>query len=466
MIRRQFWLKKDKAPKKDAATKKKARDHTSKKVKIDPTEAYLKNQSRQVLDMSPSEVLQKLKDIVADRMRSRQNLEENFEFLKEFLANLQDNVQRLEVIMHLIPYRYELASASSAFMSREFWLQYLDNLQEIVDFMRVEDKKLSQIRTFYSEGDEYYKSTLIKNNVCSYIETLYDECKKAFLDLDFNSEEYINRLIDQQSLLKLSVEVQEFYELVEKNAEKAARLSFLRLESLYNLKQSAINKMMEESEANSKPIDENFLTNDVKSVIVDLAKEIYKNGEQKNQILALLYHSFHLSLNGEFNEAKDLLLMSKIPEQIQFVDPILQVHYNRLLVQLGLGAFKEGKMNECYDFLSEMVSSGRIRELLGQGFSKNPVNEKDEARRQMPFHIHINVDLVEATFLVCCIILETPIIASANMNANQCQNINKYFKRMIEAYDRYVFPLVLILVLYFPFRKFKRHYFLCLHSNV
>uniref|UniRef100_A0A8C7GGK5 Eukaryotic translation initiation factor 3 subunit C N-terminal domain-containing protein n=1 Tax=Oncorhynchus kisutch TaxID=8019 RepID=A0A8C7GGK5_ONCKI len=86
----------------------------------------------------------------------------------------------------------------------------------------------------------------------------------------------------------------------------------------------------------------------------------------------------------------------------------LQILYNRTMVQLGICAFRQGMIKDAHNALLDIQSSGRAKELLGQGLlmrnmqERNAEQEKIEKRRQViynmtllsilfqvPFHMHI-----------------------------------------------------------------------------
>ena len=116
-----------------------------------------------------------------------------------------------------------------------------------------------------------------------------------------------------------------------------------------------------------------------------------------------------------------MLLTSHLQETIDQADVGTQICHNRAMVQLGMCAFRLGMIVEAQGCLQEICGQQRQKELLAQGVQLarynqqqiTPEQEKLERQRQLPFHMHINLELLECIYLVCSMLMEIPSIAQA-----------------------------------------------------
>ncbi len=160
----------------------------------------------------------------------------------------------------------------------------------------------------------------------------------------------------------------------------------------------------------------------------------------------MLCHIYYLALHNHYYRARDMMLMSHLQETINNFDVHTQILFNRTLVQVGLCAFRAGLVYDAQVSLQEICGSGRQKELLAQGvmiqrYSQvSPEQERLERQRQLPFHMHINLELLECVYLTCSMLLEIPLLAQTGSSPDiKKRVISKTYRRMLEYHERQMF---------------------------
>jgi translation initiation factor 3 subunit C len=95
-------------------------------------------------------------------------------------------------------------------------------------------------------------------------------------------------------------------------------------------------------------------------------------------------------------------------------------------------------LRETHVGLCELMSVNRVRELLAQGISsqqQRPDRSKEqealERKRMMPYHMYINMEMIECVYYVSAMFQETPYLAASDTEVRR-RMISKHFHRALK----------------------------------
>jgi translation initiation factor 3 subunit C len=302
-----------------------------------------------------------------------------------------------------------------------------------------EDERAERLRVEKEANmtEEELRNIPVVGSLSLFLNRLDDEYIKSLQRISSHSADYIIRLRDEAKLVKLLSGVYKYFLRIDSKGE-AAEMALRRVEHLYYCHDTIAHQMN-----GGEKID-------TAKLVSDLCTYVYQEGTDRAKTRAMLCHIYHHALHDRFLEARDLLLMSHLQENIANVgDVSTMILFNRMMVKLGLSAFRLGKIWDAHQCLSEICAGRNQRELLAQGISsgrygeRSPEEEKAEKRRQVPYHQHINLDLVEACHLICAMLLEVPNMAAASddgvASSRRVKTISRLFRKHCDIYNRQVF---------------------------
>ncbi|KAF9925192.1 Translation initiation factor 3 subunit c, partial [Modicella reniformis] len=402
------------------------------------------------VELTQDNLFKKLKEITEARGKKNTNREEQVRILERLFVVANSPYQKIRVLLNLISAQFDFAVGLSGYMSIPLWKnaeKYVNQLLTILEANSGYVVKEDVPDEDDGEKDrvpENGQTVFLQGSIVAIVDRLDDEFTKSLQNIDPHTTDYVDRLKDEVGLYAVIVRSNAYFQKLEQT-EAVCRTTTRRLEHLY-FKPDVVIVAVENATTLLLPKSIAQPVKDSTSLIHDLCVYLYKNANSLQRTRAMLCHIYHHALHNRFHVARDMLLMSHLQETIHQADITTQILHNRTMVQLGLCAFREGMIKEAQTCLQDISGTGRVKELLAQGLqaqrygSVSPEQEKLERQRQLPFHMHINLELLECVYLTCSMLLEIPAMAAAGSNADSRKKIiSKPFRRMLDYNSRQVF---------------------------
>ncbi|KAK6501063.1 Translation initiation factor 3 subunit c [Arthrobotrys musiformis] len=419
------------------------------------------------VQLTQESIFKHLKVIVEARGKKNTDRTEQIRTMEKLLELAQTPYQKIRVLVALISTRYDLSSGVLSYMATDQWKAAEIELNALLQVLEENPSWIIVENGDEWDDDEKAPPTpapgevfKISGSIISFVDRLDDELTKSLQNIDPHTTEYVERLGDEAALYKIIVRSQMYFERLSSNKNAGSigdslnRTIMRRIEHLY-YKPLAVIETIEEASYTllTSASSSNVLRSDLRkenpaTIVQNLCSHLYKNDSTILRTRAMLCHIYHLALRENFYKSRDMFLMSHLQENIHNADITTQILYNRTLVQVGLCAFRNSLISEAQSCLQEILGSGRVKEHLAQGVGPQsrystitPEQERLEKQRQLPFHMHINLELLEAAYLTCSMLLEIPAMAAAGSSPDMRRKvISKTFRRMLEFHERNVFP--------------------------
>jgi len=104
-------------------------------------------------------------------------------------------------------------------------------------------------------------------------------------------------------------------------------------------------------------------------VMNEMIKVVHQWGNPRQRVRATLQQVYNYAIRNMLREAREILMKTHM-SQVIIMQPIEnQILYNRALVQIGIAAFRMGKVKESHEILADICQNSRHKELLAQRIS-------------------------------------------------------------------------------------------------
>ena len=278
---------------------------------------------------------------------------------------------------------------------------------------------------------------VVTGNLFNFLSRLNEEFSKALLEIDPHSEEYLDYLNEEVILLRTAGKVQKYYQNLNK-MDRVADVALLRIESLYS---KYIPRFDAHNLSSSTKSVQDALFQLEDSPFHRLCKFLLSQGDALIKTRTVLFLVYNYAMHNHFSKARDLFLMSHVQEHIFQANISTQILYNRTLAHLGLCAFRNGLYHDALQSISDLYSTGRIKEFLAQS-SAGRYDKKEfpalEKASQVPYHLHISMDLLDAVHVISAMLLEIPHMA-LNAPDDRRHVTSRNFRKLWVSYNKSFF---------------------------
>ncbi|XP_059146411.1 eukaryotic translation initiation factor 3 subunit C-like isoform X2 [Physella acuta] len=380
-------------------------------------------------------VVKKLNEIIAMRGKKGTDRSVMIDMLRELKqiaeANNLGQPISVKICFNIMAAIYDYNPNIATCMKNEMWENScLPTIIELLNVL-VENSDIIVGENISEESEQLDKAPFrIRGCILTMVERLDEEFTKMLQACDAHSTEFVERLKDEQALCDIIDKLERYLEKAG-NADEMCRIYLRHIEHLYyKFDSSAFDVKHENPEKTSE------------ALMDKMCKFIYaKDSTDRLRTRSMLCHIYHHALHDRWYQARDLMLMSHLQDNIQHSDVSTQILYNRTLVQLGLCGFRQGHIRDAHNALVDIQSSNRAKELLAQGLvpqrqhERSPEQEKIEKRRLLPYHKHINLELLECVYLVSAMLLEIPYMAAHELDVRK-RMISKNFHHVLKMSER------------------------------
>ncbi|VDD79948.1 unnamed protein product [Mesocestoides corti] len=383
-------------------------------------------------------VIKKVSEIIANRGKRTSSIAEQICLLDQVCQKIEE--LRLGVGIHVkailssITVLFDYESKHPAFMPIVKFQRVIEQLKKLFEILENNQNDIEISENITEETERVVEHPYrIRGSILSSVGRLDDEYFKILQNANGHEMEYDERLRDEPRVCELIDLLINYLERTNASPDALCVAYLRKVEHLYYKFDFEWGKKVESEGVEAAGLNPSY------PVVERLCQYIYKNDKtDRLRTRAILCHIYFLALFDHWYKARDLMLMSNLQASIDHADPSTMILFNRAMVQVGLCAFRQGHIRDAHSTLSDLTGSSRIRELLAQGqrYERTPEEEKRERALQMPYHMHINTELIETVYLISATLQEMPALAASQDNDIRTRVFSKAFMMALRIHDR------------------------------
>lgn len=466
--------KEDERKKKEEETKK-TKDKAGKAKVVKDKDEGNKKQETTKKEYTPKELMDKITETISTRGRKgfdKKQFMTKLQGLEEHAAK-QGARTHLYLLTQMCSVDFDNTGGAFDAMKIQTWNEAREKMMRMFPLLKQSYEELQEEDPKAQEGsqeDDPKTHHRLNELFVEFLERLDRELYKALqFTNDVYGNEYQDILANSSKYLKILMKVYLFYRDT-KQADPLSVTSLLLMEQLY-YRPDSLNRAVFEAIRFDIPEEEKSEWEwpaQSTTFMAQLCHFVYAGGKHRQRIeregdeldageaafvseqtrcqrRATLCQAYHYALHNDFESARNLLHLGNLHDKASTSDVHIQILYNRVIAQLGLCAFRLGKIAEAHQFLQDVCMYNKTRELLAQGIAyqknidKTADQERNERLRQLPYHMHINQEVLETAQYICAMLLEVPNLAMENIHPDKKRPIAKRFRQQLEQNDKQVY---------------------------
>ncbi|KAM7534983.1 hypothetical protein Aperf_G00000101523 [Anoplocephala perfoliata] len=383
-------------------------------------------------------VIKKIAEIHANRGKRTSSIEEQIHLLDQVCKKIEElhfnpGIQ-VRAILSYITVLFDYEARHPTYMPIPEFQRAIEQLQKLFEIMNNNPDRVKICEDLTEETESVVEAPYrVRGSILSNVARLDDEYFKILQNANGHEMEYDERLRDEPKICELIDQLVVHLERTKASSEALCKAYLRKVEHMYYKFDFEWGKRVEAEGL------EAVGPNPALEVMERLCHYIYKHDTtDRMRTRAILCHIYFLALFDHWYKARDLMHMSNLQANIDHADLSTMILFNRAMAQLGLCAFRQGHIRDAHSVLCDLTGTTRIRELLAQGqrFDRTAEEEKRDKALQIPYHMHINAELIENVFLICAMLLEIPALAASQDNDNRMRVFSKAFLTVLRIHDR------------------------------